>query len=105
MNKHYDTLIEAINTKVIVNLTFNTKEKGLIIRQCIPFDFGPSRRFKDGIDRFHFYDIDSPDDNHTLSIVPEQINSLTLTNNSFDPKHYVTWRPNWIIARDWGSYS
>jgi len=105
MEKHYEVLIKAINNKVVVSLCFDSKEKGKITRQCIPFDYGPSRKYKDGQDRFHFYDLDSPDGNHNLSILPEQINSIQLTNNSFDPKDYVTWKPNWIVRRDWGIYS
>lgn len=105
MNQHYDILIDAINDKVIVSLSFNSKEKGVITRQCIPFDFGPSRRYKDGLDRFHFYDLDSPDGNHILSILPEQIISLTLTTDNFEPKNYINWTPKWFISRDWGIYS
>ncbi|MDR6760334.1 hypothetical protein J2Y38_000513 [Flavobacterium sp. 2755] len=105
MEKHYETLLEGIHNKKILILYFMSKEKGLITRRCIPFDFGISRRYKDDLDRFHFYDLDSPDGNHNLSILPEQINSLTITNENFTPKDYVSWKPNWIIKRDWGIFS
>lgn len=105
MDRNCDILLKAINNKEIVKVSFNSKEKGLITRRCIPFDFGPSKRYKDGEDRFHFHDLDSPNGNHTLSILPDKINSIALTGENFEPKDYVTWKPNWIVSRDWGDFS
>ena len=75
------------------------------MRKCIPFDIGPSSKIKDGMDRFHFYDLDSPEGKHNLSILPEQIVSINILNESFEPKDYVKWQPNRFIPRDWGVYS
>ncbi|MBL0199984.1 MAG: hypothetical protein IPP81_07345 [Chitinophagaceae bacterium] len=97
--------IDSINNKLVVKLTFDSKEKGTITRICIPFDFGPSRRYKDGLERYHFYDLDSPDGKHNLSLLPEQILEISLTEQSFDPSEYITWTPNWFVKRDWGSFS
>jgi hypothetical protein len=100
-----ETMLEAINQLLIVQVTFSSHEKGTITRTCIPFDFGPSRRYKDGLDRYHFYDLDSPEGSHNLSILPEQIINITLTNDNFEPGDYITWTPNWILKRNWGEYS
>lgn len=97
--------LQAINEKLLVTIVFRSKEKGTIQRNCVPFDFGPSKRAKDQSDRYHFFDLDSPDGNHTLSILPEQLISLKLTTEVFDPADYVKWTPNWIVARDWGRFS
>ncbi len=101
----FDDFKKAIDNKLKLKLVFDSYEKGIIERTCIPFDFGPSRRYKDGQDRYHFYDLDSPDGKHNLSILPSQIKSLTLMNETFNPGDYITWEPNWILKRDWGSYS
>jgi hypothetical protein len=98
-------MIKAIHEKKIVQLTFNSDEKGKITRLCIPFDIGPSNKFKDGLERFHFLDIDSPAGSHNLSILPITIISLELTSDNFDPSHYVKWTPNWFLKRNWGKYS
>jgi len=74
----------------------------LRVRKCVPFDYGISRKYKDGEDRFHFYDLDSPDGKHNLSLLPEQIQNVNLLNENFDPADYVKWTPNWIVDRDWG---
>lgn len=66
----HEKFVQAINQKKLVLLKFDSNEKGIIIRMCVPYDFGPSRRYKDGLNRYHFYDLDSPSRNHNLSILP-----------------------------------
>lgn len=95
----------SIDEMLIVELKFDSNEKGIITRLCIPFDFGPSRRYKDGLERYHFYDLNSPDGKHNLSILPEQIISVSLTTDKFNPSDYITWTPKWFLKRDWGTYS
>ncbi|GAA6548240.1 hypothetical protein nublan003_53760 [Klebsiella pneumoniae] len=31
--------------------------------------------------------------------------SLVVTDQNFQPQEFVSWTPNWFIARDWGQYS
>lgn len=100
-----EIFFEAIKSKKIVKIRINSKDKGVIERICIPFDFGESRRYKDGLVRFHFYDLDSPEGKHNLSILPEQLLHIQITDKDFDPGDYVKWEPNWIYPRNWGSYS
>lgn len=100
-----NNFMKAINQMLVVKLTFDSKEKGIITRLCIPFDFGPSRRYKDGLERYHFYDLNSPEGKHNLSILPDQVKSISLTSDKFDPSKFITWSPNWFIKRDWGVYS
>lgn len=102
---NHDLFIEAIHRMIIVKITVDSQEKGLITRRAIPYDYGPSRRYKDGADRYHFYDLDSPDGAHNISILPEQLIKIELTNENFEPGDYVNWKPNWIVKRDWGRYS
>ncbi|CAD7767225.1 MAG: hypothetical protein DNFNHJIP_00632 [Candidatus Argoarchaeum ethanivorans] len=59
--------LKAIHEKKVLRVKVNSHEKGIIIRKCIPFDFGSSRRYKDGLNRYHFWDLDSPDGSHNLS--------------------------------------
>ncbi|MBS1504537.1 MAG: hypothetical protein JST32_20925 [Bacteroidetes bacterium] len=105
MASHYDIFIFAINEKRHTRVMVNSYEKGIIERTCIPFDFGPSRRYKDGLDRYHFYDLDSPDGKHNLSILPDQLLNIEFLDIIFDPAEYVTWTPNWFVTRDWGMHS
>lgn len=102
----YDDFIATIQSKKLIKVRFISEEKGMIERICIPFDFGPWRRkIETNPDRYHLYDLNSPEGEHNLSILPEQLISLEVLNDSFDPADYVTWTPNWFIKRDWGAYS
>ena len=85
----------------------NSAQKGIIVRKCIPFDLGPSRRYGDGRDRYHLFDLDSPDGAHPLSILPDQLIELKTLGDQFEPGCFVTWPPPylWWVKRDWGSYS
>ncbi len=62
-------------------------------------------KYKDGLNRFHFLDLDSPDGKHNLSILPEQLIDLSILEVIFNPADYINWTPKWHIARDWGKYS
>jgi hypothetical protein len=98
--------LKAIEEKRKIKVTFNSQSKGIVTRICIPFDFGPSRRnLKENPDRYHMYDLDSPDGKHTLSILPEQLLEIHILDECFDPSEYITWEPNWFVKRDWGTYS
>ncbi len=98
--------LKAIEEKKKIEVTFNCQSKGRVTRICIPFDFGPSRRnLKVNPERYHMHDLDSPDGEHTLSILPDQLLAITILDEHFKPSDYVSWVPNWFIKRDWGSYS
>ncbi|MFZ1288513.1 MAG: hypothetical protein WAR79_00360 [Melioribacteraceae bacterium] len=105
MKTFEELFIEAIHNKKLISIKMNSKEKGIIQRICVPFDFGPGKRYKDGINRFHVLDLDSPDGKHNLGILPTQLIDLEILDESFEPGDYVTWKTNWIVPRDWGEYS
>ncbi|MEO9571087.1 MAG: hypothetical protein ABJH82_09620 [Polaribacter sp.] len=96
---------EAINSKLVVNMTFNSVKKGVLTRRCVPFDYGPSRRFRDKSQRYHFLVLDGPEGRHNLSILPIQIVKIELTDVHFEPSKFIKWKPKWFIKRNWGVYS
>lgn len=98
--------IRAINDKTKIRLTFSSKSDGKnLIRLCAPMDFGPSRRANNKENRFHLWDYESDEKNHTLSLLPNQIVYMEYLTEKFEPSDFVTWSTNWIVARDWGQYS
>jgi len=98
--------IEAIHARKRIRLSFHSKEDGrTLVRTCAPMDLGPSRQAHDKSDRFHFWDYDSDKARHTLSLLPQQIVSIEVLSDNFDPAEFVSWEPDWFVARDWGSYS
>lgn len=101
-----DEFIGAIHTKNKIRLTFFSKEDGHSLnRTCAPMDYGPSSTSHNKSDRFHSWDYDSDKERHTLSLLPEQVQSVEVLPEHFDPAEFVTWQPRWIIKRDWGVYS
>ena len=105
MHKDHEKFVEAILQKKLVKIVFNSFQKGQIERKCVPYDFAVSNKYKDRKVRYHFYDLDSPDSNHNLPVFPEQLISLEILAESFNPEDFVSWTPRWTIKRDWGRYS
>ena len=98
--------LDALHKKRKVLVRFYSIEDGAVLsRVCAPMDYGPSRRSKDPSDRFHLWDFSSDIKAHTLSLKLDQIVSIELLPDTFDPSLFVTWKPNWIVPRDWGHYS
>jgi hypothetical protein len=104
MNIH-DTFIKSIHEKKFVLITADTYEKGIIQRKCVPFDFGPGSRIQDGQNRYHFWDLNSPEGPHNLPLLPAQLLELIILDEDFDPKDFVHWTPRWHVSRHWGPYS
>lgn len=104
-----DKFIQAIHDKNKVRLTFFSKDDGRsLTRLCAPMDLGPSRRATDKSDRYHLWDYESDTGNHVLSLLPNQIISVDVLSESFEPEEFITWntsKSTWFIARDWGQYS
>lgn len=107
MHRDHTIFITALEGKTKVRLTFFSKEDGHeLVRTCAPMDYGPSRRTHDKSDRYHLWDYDSDQARHTLSLLANQITSIELLGEHFDPAEFVTWSPvEWFHPRDWGAYS
>ena len=109
MLSNHNDLIAAIHARQMVLVTWPSQEDGGLIlqRACAPMDFGPSRRTKDGLDRYHFWDYDSDSGTpHPLSLLPEQISSVEVLNETFDPAGFVTWPTDWHVQRtSWGAHN
>ena len=97
-----EIFFKAIDTKTIIIIRFDSKEKGEIVRRCIPFDYAPARGDIRKPFKYQTYDLDSE---HNLPIAPEQIIEIQLTTQHFNPEQIVTWPTNWFYKRNWGSKS
>jgi hypothetical protein len=106
---NHDEIIQAIDDRNEVRVEFRSKEDGgaILSRSCAPMDFGPGRRAFDQTPRYHFWDLESDSGvNHTLSLLASQITSVEVLDSSFEPSSFVTWTPNWIVARTtWGDFN
>jgi hypothetical protein len=106
MHKDHEVFIDSLEARQKVTLTFYSQDDGHnLVRTCAPMDFGPTRIAKDNFDRYHFWDYDSDEGRHPLMLLPDQIVSITVLEETFNPDEFVTWDPGWHHPRDWGEYS
>ena len=106
MNNNYGVFISALQNMNLVRIVFNSKEKGFIERKCIPLDFGPWRNKLP--ERYHFFDLDSPDKPHPLSVQLEDLQQIEVLDDKFSEAtlaSIITWKFNWHYKRDWGKFS
>lgn len=101
-----DEFIQAIHDQHKLELTFFSKEDGHdLVRTCAPMDYGPSRHATNKDDRYHFWDYDSDEKKHVLSLLPNQVNNIKILPEKFDPAEFISWSTNWFVKRDWGQFS
>ena len=101
-----DRFIQAIHDKKKVRVTFFSEEdEKHITRLCAPMDYGPGRKMRDQRDRYWLWDYESDTGVHPLPLKEEQIQSMVVLEDQFDPAEFVKWSPAWFIKRDWGKYS
>lgn len=109
MHVDHATFLDALHARRKLLVTFLSKEDGgWLVRTCAPMDFGPSRRAKDGVDRYHFWDYDSDTKPHPVSLTVAQVVRMEPLPETFDPADFVTWdlvRSPWTLPRDWGRLS
>ncbi|CAM1334311.1 hypothetical protein [Tenacibaculum aestuariivivum] len=100
-----DIFVKSINDRLVVRVTYVTNNKRVLTRKCIPFDIGPSTKFKDKSIRYHFLDLNGPKGAHNLPLLPGRVLNIELTDLYFEPSKYIKWKPNWFLKRNWGKYS
>ena len=106
-----EKFLQAIHDKQKLKITFYSKEDGRDIeRICAPMDFGPSRKIKDGIDRFHIWDYypDQGKKPHPIPLEPRFVRNMIVLDEHFNPSEFITWNVKtspWHYQRDWGHYS
>jgi hypothetical protein len=102
---NHNEFISAINSKNKVKVIFFSKEDNQNIeRTCAPMDYGPSRRSHDQQNKYHFWDYDSDQTSHTLPLVADNISSVAILDEKFDPKSDFKFSidsTQWFIPRNW----
>lgn len=107
LKQYIVTIAEAIQSTRKILLTFKTKDNRILTRTCAPLDIAPSKRAKIKFYKFHLWDYDSTNP-HVLSIMPDQIIEMKLTEDTFNPEEIVTWdimKSPWNVKRNWGRLS
>ena len=113
---NYEIFLNGIYQKQKVKICyFSQKENKKVYRECAPLDYGPKRKPKaftcfeymdDWVDKYHFYDYDWSGGGHPTSKNPNEVISIELLDEKFDPARIVEQKKcPWFINRDRGIYS
>ncbi len=101
-----DKFIEAIRSMNKISVTyFKKKDESTVTRTCAPMDIGPHKRFPDKGEYYQVWDYDGSNGPHPSPLKSDQIISVNILSEKFDPSEFVTWQTEWTIPRDWGQYS
>ena len=104
MISNHSQFIEAIKDKKKVSLRFySTADSQVIDLICAPMDYGPGFGIPDGVSRYSLWDYTSNNGSHILSLLPEQILSLSLLGMEFDPAQIDVRHSRWFVARIGGT--
>jgi hypothetical protein len=78
--------IDALQEKRKVRVRFYSKaDSGVLDRVCAPLDYGLGGEMNDGLHRYWLWDYASDTGSYTLGLVPQQIVSLQVLGEVFDP--------------------
>lgn len=109
---NHDEIVQAIQDLHEALVTWPSQDNGgaLQTRRCAPMDFALSRRFRDQIPRYHFWDFESDSGpSHNLSLLASQITRVEVLTSTFDPTTFVNWdtqKSRWQVARtSWGAFN
>lgn len=101
---NYEKFLKAIQEKRIILVKRYTSEKGIIERRCVPYDYAVGKRSKDNIKKYWIWHIETK---HISVANSEDIISIEILDEYFNPADYIKWNPpfGWEIKRNWGIYS
>ncbi len=109
MHAAHQVFLDAITERRQLSVTFVSKKDGREqTRICAPLDYGPLRGGLDQAPRYQLWDLDGKRKPFNVVLAADEIMSITLLAETFDPATIVTWafKPGaWHIQRDWGDLS
>lgn len=103
---HDEFIMGLLEKRKVMISFFSTGGADHEIRSCAPVDFGPSGRFKDKTNRYHFFDFTGRPGPHPMALKAEQIYRIRVTDEHFEPEAFLgRYRGpgRWWIDRRWSS--
>jgi len=103
MIPNHKQFIAAVMEKKKVSLRlFSKADSGVVDLVCAPMDYGAVGEVKDGVNRYEFWDYSANNGTHILTLLPEQVLSLSVLGSLFDPAEFGALPTAWLVPRDWG---
>ncbi len=103
MIPNHPQFIEAIGEMKKVKMGFYSEaDSGVIERICAPMDYGPGAGPDDGLNRYWLWDYANPPGSQILGLNPQQIVSLQVLGEVFQPGDFGVAPWPWRIPRGLG---
>lgn len=101
-HRDHAVFFTAIHERVHVSLTWNSESRGGVVTDVfLPWDFAPMRGARDQQFRHWFFD---SVDWHPFPVTVDNVVSIEIDGEPFEPWHFVSGPIEWSIKRDWWSH-
>ncbi len=100
MHDQHDIFVQAVKDSKKIELTFFSKEElSKTVKICVPIDYNPGRRAKDRSHQYYFLLFEEDNSSYVLSLSPNQILDMQLTDHNFDITEITDWKIHWFTPR------
>jgi len=94
--------VEAIRDKTLIRISFySLPDAGIVDRECMPLDYGPTHGIKDGLNLYWIWDPANTAGTNPLGLSPDQIVSVQVLGKNFAPNQLPLGTRSWNVVRDW----
>ena len=109
MHRDHEIFVQAIQDKRKVKVTFFSDNDACNrVNLYAPMDFEQCDIEGVKSSRYYFWDFEKGTNGAPQILQPNQIVSMTLDKEAFNPTEFVTWDLEelpWFLERDWGQLS
>ncbi len=100
MMAYHARFVQAVQDKKKVWVKFYSQADGGVVEQvCAPLEYGAGTAVPDGLNRYWVWVYASQTDSHTVGLLPQEIEDLTVLGEVFDPAQFAP-RPGVVSKSD-----
>ena len=104
MHNQHEIFAQGVKDGKKIELTFFTEEDLVkVVKICAPIDYNPGRRATDESSLYYFLSFEDDNSCYALSLSPNQIINMKLTEDSFDPEYIIDYDTRWFLERRRGA--
>jgi hypothetical protein len=102
MISNHPQFLDAIREKKLIRIAFySLPDGGTVDGECAPLDYGPEPGGKDALNRYWIWDPADTAGSNPLGLLPDQIVSVHVLGQDFDPGKLPVGARPWCVPRDW----
>lgn len=102
MISNHAQFLDAIRDQKMVRIAFFSKpDDATVDRECSPLDYGPEPGANDAANRYWIWDHVGSAGVNPLGLLPDQIVSVNVLGQGFDPGQFDLGGRTWSVPRAW----